>query len=771
MISPQSNSCPTCGKELIGDGKGDDRAGSLTSFLLSDLSCTCRIDAGAQKPSKLCLRCNKVIPDVKRIGSLTAFFFKDIRCTCVGSDRGLQTRFNDGRLTVRRQQMRATAMARTQSALAADAAAFVELKIGDVIGGSYRLISLAGQGGMGSVYRAQHIGLNRQCAVKFLAPSMVSEETWRLFQKEAKIISSLTHSTICQIYDLGIHGRRLPFYAMDYIEGRTLDEVINRQGTLSVGATAELYIKVLDGLSYAHRRGVVHKDMKPSNIMLEKSADGQVQARILDFGISELSDIKDSGSRSKNKESAVIGSAHYMSPEQFSGRGVGKTSDIYSIGCSLFETLTGLPPFAGEEFRELEKEHITKAAPSLKKATGLSFAPEIEAIVAKCLEKQPDNRYQNASELMIDLQRLLEGKALQFADVAALSAGGAAVSGAGEGYGKSASPWLIRSLVAMGALVILGGAGYLILRLMVPQDGAGGSIGGKIADMPSFYKPKNEPGSETRSETDIGWKVEDVVAKVNDNLKTKRYDRGALGFVLGDRNQGGNNITDSFTFAQFPRVAPDQAVVLTVDGEGDYRSQFARLPKDKIIGVKILSNSDPNKQLAAIAEYFPNIKRIWLHTANEATGAILARFESLYALEISGAIALIEPLKLERGVEDLIIDGMSNFDFSPAASGKKVPVGRVMFKRCPINKQTMTSLLNSLDLQKVAFVNCMFKEGSFLLFLESKNRLEVSLVKAPVQTPNLTLVEMKDINNPHLTPQELTRLEKKIDLVWRESKK
>lgn len=769
MITPQSNSCPTCGKELIGAGKGTDRAGSLASFLLSDLSCTCRIDAGDQKPSKLCPRCNKVIPDVKRIGSLTAFFFKDIRCSCVGSDSGLQTRFSDRQLTERRQRSRATAMAKTQAALAADAAAFVELKIGDVIGGSYRLISLAGQGGMGSVYRAQHIGLNRQCAVKFLAPSMVSEETWRLFQKEAKIISSLTHSTICQIYDLGIHGRRLPFYAMDYIEGRTLDEVINRQGTLSVGATAELYIKVLDGLSYAHRRGVVHKDMKPSNIMLEKSADGQVQARILDFGISELSDIKDSGSRGKNKESAVIGSAHYMSPEQFSGRGVDKTSDIYSIGCSLFETLSGLPPFAGEDFAELEREHITRPAPSLKKATGLSFAPEIEAIVGKCLEKQPANRYQNASELMIDLQRLLEGKALQFANSAATGTESLRhpVGGTGGGSGAILLP---RVLVGLGALAILGGAGYFVAQLLAPAKRASGGEG-KIADMPSFYKPKNEPRSESRSETDIGWKVEDVVAKVNDNLKTKSYNRGALGFVLGDRNQGGNNIADSFTFAQFPRVAPDQSVVLTVDGEGDYRPQFAKLPKDKIIGVKILSNSDPNKQLAAIAEYFPKIKRIWLHTANEATGAILARFESLYALEISGAIALIEPLKLERGVEDLIIDGMSNFDFSPAANGKKVPVGRVVFRRCPINKQTMTSLLNCLDLQKVAFVNCMFKEGSFLTFLESKNRLEVSLVRAPVQTSNLSLVEMKDINNPHLTPQDLTRLEKKIDIVWRESKK
>lgn len=646
--------------------------------------------------------------------------------------------------------------------MAGDAAAFVELKAGQVIGGSYRLLALAGQGGMGSVYKAEHTGLSRQCAVKFLAPSMVSEETWRLFQKEAKIISSLTHATICQIYDLGIHGGRLPFYAMDFVDGRTLDEVINKQGALSVGAAAELYIKVLDGLSYAHRRGVVHKDLKPSNIMLERGADGQVQPRILDFGISELSEGKDTRSGSR-RESAVIGSAHYMSPEQFSGRGVDKTSDIYSIGCSLFETLTGLPPFAGEDFQLLEKEHIAKPAPSLRSATGLEFAPEIEAIVAKCLEKQPANRYQSASELMIDLQRLLEGKALQFAPLPGSLKIGDSSARAGS---RPNSILLTRALLALVLLAILGSAGFFITQLLAPPKAAGDGKG-KIADMPSFYKPQGAP----KNETDIGWKVEDVVAKVNDNLKTKAYNRGALGFILGDKNKGGNNVADSFNFGEYPRVAPDQAVIMTVDGDGDYRAQFAKLPKDKIIGVKIYSHTSYNKQLEAISEYFPDLKRVALNNADEATGAILARFEHLYALEISGSIALIEPLKLERGVEDLSIDGMSNFDFARSAGGKPIHVGRVVFKRCPINKQTLASMLDSLELDQVSFVNCRFNNDAFLQFLESKRKLEVSLVKAPVQTPNLSLVEMKDINNAHLTPQDITRLEKKITIVYRESKK
>ena len=192
------------------------QGGSLTSFLLDDLSCTCGT-GGDEKPriksvagqsksrDKLCQRCGKIIPEVNRVGSLTAFFFKDLRCKCaVSKDNGLATRYIGKGLVAARQRKHATFMATTRSALAQESAAFMELAPGQIIGGTYQLIAQAGQGGMGTVFRARHIVLRRECAIKFLAPSMVSQETWEMFQKEAKIISSLTHDTICQIYDLGL---------------------------------------------------------------------------------------------------------------------------------------------------------------------------------------------------------------------------------------------------------------------------------------------------------------------------------------------------------------------------------------------------------------------------------------------------------------------------------------------------------------------------------------------------------------------------------------
>lgn len=373
---------------------------------------------------------------------MTAFFFKDMRCQCKsplvdgagrsgdGLNKGakglpagsLATRYGGGELLQKRTAAR-TAM-RTRRAGAVEAA--VLLAPGAVIGGCYKLVELAGQGGMGSVYRARHTVLGRQCAVKFLAPSMVSEQSWRMFQNEAKIISALQHHTICQVYDLGLHEGSLPYYAMDFIHGETLAETIDRQGPLSVGAALELFVKVCEGLSYAHRRGVVHKDLKPANIMLTVDGGDEIEVKILDFGISDLGEawqsrrehsrVKAGAERLSAPDlSEVIGSAAYMSPEQFRGRDIDRRSDIYNLGCALFETLSGVPPFTGDGFEELEAAHRKAEPPSLQSVTGIRFPSGVEAILSKCLEKSPERRYQSVNELSIDMERVLAVKPLQFA--------------------------------------------------------------------------------------------------------------------------------------------------------------------------------------------------------------------------------------------------------------------------------------------------------------------------------------------------------------------
>jgi serine/threonine-protein kinase len=288
--------------------------------------------------------------------------------------------------------------------------ALQDLHTGESIANSYVLEEQIGLGGMGAVYRARHQLLGRLCALKFLLPSAVSATSWEMFKNEAKILNELQHPAICRIFDMGLHKGCLPFYAMEFLDGITLEELLNRKNTLGLGGALEIFIAVADALSYAHRQKIIHKDVKPANIMLVKAAKNTIVVKLLDFGIAELSE---SGATTAISE--VAGSAAYMSPEQFSGRPLTPASDVYSLACSLFETLAGDAPFDGQNFDELSQQHQELPAPTLKEFTALDFPPDIEVVLEHALRKDPERRYRYMSEITIDLQRILQGKPLQFA--------------------------------------------------------------------------------------------------------------------------------------------------------------------------------------------------------------------------------------------------------------------------------------------------------------------------------------------------------------------
>lgn len=335
------------------------------------------------------------------MGSMTSFFFKEQRCQC-------KVPLVDNKFKAARS---AVPFAARIGFAGQDEQLKWAIKEGEFVANAFQIIELLGEGGMASVYKARHIALNRICAIKFLAPSLVSNENFQRFREEALISAALNHKSICHIYDMGIHNGLLPYYAMDYIDGGNLEEVISFNGPISVGATLEIFLEICHGLVYAHRKGVIHKDLKPANFMLFYGEGDSIGVKILDFGISELAQQK----RSKFQEE-VVGSAAYMSPEQFGNSRIDKRTDIYSLGVSMFQTLTGATPFEGNSLEDFERAHKTITAPSLQEKTDQAFPSAIEAIVAKCLEKDPDRRYQSASELAIDLQRVLEDKDPQFAD-------------------------------------------------------------------------------------------------------------------------------------------------------------------------------------------------------------------------------------------------------------------------------------------------------------------------------------------------------------------
>lgn len=362
-----------------------------------------------------------MIPDSYRSGTFTSFLFQDIRCRCASSDgsasplgipgvQKLSKRFALHHSALNKLTTQKNATKFEQAVGTIDTLASFDLERGDVIDGSYRLLELIGQGGMGVVFLSRHVSLERTCALKILSPAMYSETSWMMFQNEAKIVAALNHPSICPIYDLGIYKERLPFYAMEYLPGETLEQVLLKQGTLSLGAVAEVFEQLADGLAYAHERGVIHKDIKPGNIMLVPRSENEIAIKVLDFGLAELN----APGKSNIRIDRAVGTAAYMSPERFTGGASDHRSDLYSIGCSIFEALTGSLPFEGTD-EELAELHAGATIPLMQERTGTQFPHEIEAVVRKCLAKNPNDRYQSAQDLRTDLLCILDGEPLRVA--------------------------------------------------------------------------------------------------------------------------------------------------------------------------------------------------------------------------------------------------------------------------------------------------------------------------------------------------------------------
>jgi serine/threonine-protein kinase len=280
----------------------------------------------------------------------------------------------------------------------------IDLAPNAIIGGVYKIDHLVGRGGMGEVYLATHLTLDKKCALKVIPPDEVTEIGWQRFQLEAKIVAKLEHVNLVRVTDLGMHEECLPFYAMEYIDGQNLAEVLAERGPMPLNKALEIFMQVCDGVECAHRGGVLHRDLKPANIMLTQSPTGKLEVKILDFGLAKLTK-HDRFKQSLTGSGDVFGSPCYMSPEQCGEAEVDSRSDIYSIGCTLFECLTGRPPFSGHLAAAVFFGHLEAEPPSLQKAAGGGNFPALmETVMAKLLRKKPADRYQTLSELKADLE-------------------------------------------------------------------------------------------------------------------------------------------------------------------------------------------------------------------------------------------------------------------------------------------------------------------------------------------------------------------------------
>jgi serine/threonine protein kinase len=283
---------------------------------------------------------------------------------------------------------------------------------GEIVFGKYRVVALLGQGAMGTVYRVQHVFLKKDLALKTMESRNRSDLSVRRFEIEAKAASLLNHPNVVQVHDFGIAENGQPYLVMDLVEGVTLAEHLKVHGAMSLDEVAPVFAQACFGLMAAHEQGVVHRDIKPANIMLALGvplgAEGSV--KVLDFGIAKLMSTEEGEIQALTRTGEVFGSPLYMSPEQCTGGLIDHRCDVYSLGCVLFEALTGTPPHIGQNALSTMMLHQTEDAPTLREgALGKHFPPAVERIVSKMLSRLPGERYQNLGLVAHDLAAACKG--------------------------------------------------------------------------------------------------------------------------------------------------------------------------------------------------------------------------------------------------------------------------------------------------------------------------------------------------------------------------
>ncbi|GAB3188912.1 serine/threonine-protein kinase [Micromonospora palomenae] len=365
-----------------------------------------------------------------------------------------------------------------------------------LLGGRYQVGELLGYGGMAEVHRGRDLRLGRDVAIKMLRTDLARDATFQMrFRREAQNAASLNHPAIVAVYDTGEEtaptGETLPFIVMEFVNGRTLKEVLGVEGRLQPRRALEICADMCAALEFSHRHGIIHRDIKPGNVMLTQTG----QVKVMDFGIARA---LASGATTMTQTSAVIGTAQYLSPEQARGESVDARSDVYAAGCVLFELICGHPPFVGDSPVSVAYQHVREAPPTPSDINP-DVNPAVDAIVLKALSKNPLNRYQSAGEMRADLLRAAAGRPVLATPVMpqdetahlAPAAGGypTQVAGAqtrqqaparvGDPGRRKSSAWVIAAFAAVGVLAVIALVAALLLNNRGPEKVQVPNLAGK----------------------------------------------------------------------------------------------------------------------------------------------------------------------------------------------------------------------------------------------------------------------------------------------------
>jgi eukaryotic-like serine/threonine-protein kinase len=348
-----------------------------------------------------------------------------------------------------------------------------------LVGNRYEIGELIGYGGMAEVHRGRDARLGREVAIKVLRSDLARDPAFlSRFRREAQSAAGLNHPAIVSVYDTGedltMEGgaaTELPYIVMEYVEGRTLRDVLKTEGRLPARRAMEIVAEVCSALDFSHRNGIVHRDIKPANVMITRTG----AVKVMDFGIARA--VADSAS-TVTQTAAVIGTAQYLSPEQARGETVDARSDVYSCGCLLYELVTGHPPFNGDSPVAVAYQHVRENAP-IPSSKNPEIPRALDSIVMKALAKNPLNRYQTAGEMRSDLLRALADRPVEAEAVLTdeektqfirpIPAGGHQPPRPGPGYEPVADDGrrsgLIWLAVVVALLLVIGIGAYAIVLL------------------------------------------------------------------------------------------------------------------------------------------------------------------------------------------------------------------------------------------------------------------------------------------------------------------
>jgi eukaryotic-like serine/threonine-protein kinase len=462
-----------------------------------------------------------------------------------------------------------------------------------LLGGRYELDGVVGRGGMAEVYRARDIRLDRIVAIKTLRADLARDQIFQArFRREAQSAASLNHPSIVAVYDTGedmATGVPVPYIVMEYVDGRTVRDLLQDGHRLLPERSLEIIDGVLRALDYSHQAGIVHRDIKPGNVMVTRNGD----VKVMDFGIARaMSDAQ----ATMTQTAQVIGTAQYLSPEQARGERVDSRSDLYSTGCLLYELLTGRPPFTGDSPVAIAYQHV-RENPIPPSRVDPDVPPWADAIVLKAMAKSPADRYQTAGDMRADLQRAASGLPVTAAPPTRVDmyqntqrmgtdpmtgrtsaippvsdyeyAGQGYDRGRGGGGGHRWIPWVLGLVLVLG--VVIGVAYYLL-------------AGGKTYSVPLVNNQRVAVAEQEIAQQHLR---SDVVEQANSNV--------GKGLVISSNPPQGNNVAANTLVTLYVSTGAAPVSVPFVVGQQETAAQNALEAKGFQVSVK----TDPTSTAAS----------------------------------------------------------------------------------------------------------------------------------------------------------------------------